>query len=39
MESSPDFCNIEPIDQSRDYRQEHHIDRSTLRKELRIYII
>ena len=22
MESSPDFCNIEPIDQSRDYRQE-----------------
>ena len=22
MESSPDFCNIEPVDQSRDYRQE-----------------
>lgn len=22
MESSPDFCNIEPTDQSRDYRQE-----------------
>ena len=22
MESTPDFCNIEPTDQSRDYRQE-----------------
>ncbi len=22
MESSPDFCNIEPTDQSRDYREE-----------------
>ena len=22
MESVPDFCNIEPTDQSRDYRQE-----------------
>lgn len=22
MESTPDFCNIEPVDQSRNYRQE-----------------